>query len=355
MRKLKDPLVSIIVPVYNVEPYLTKCITSIIKQTYRKIEIILVNDGSSDGCGKICDEFAKKDERIRVFHTENKGLSVARNYGMARATGDYLGFVDSDDWIEPDMFEVLVKQAEKDNMDIVHCGIYLEFPKKTVTVFGIEKYYNNSTEFLKALIKGDITVGVWNKLYRKSCFKNIVFPEGHVFEDTATMHKIFTGINSAVGVSKPLYHYRKNRKDSIVQNYSMKFLIDLWLAHKSRYDFFLSNSLFSSDKELMEKMLYWCAIAIARTWRYCYASSTSERGKYEPFMKEMRDFALQHFPVFGMSDWPFFLRFSIFMTRFNRDFVFALLYFLCMGYKWMRDVCCTQLSYQSDNRELPFQ
>ena len=121
MRKLKDPLVSIIVPVYNVEPYLTKCITSIIKQTYRKIEIILVNDGSSDGCGKICDEFAKKDERIRVFHTENKGLSAARNYGIARASGDYLDFVDSDDWIEPDMFAFLVNSAIGNKADIVYC------------------------------------------------------------------------------------------------------------------------------------------------------------------------------------------------------------------------------------------
>lgn len=103
-------MISIIVPVYNVELYIHQCIDSIISQTYRDIEILLIDDGSTDKCGNICDEYARIDPRIRVFHTQNKGLSAARNLGLREAKGDYIGFVDSDDWIEPNMFEVLLQQ-----------------------------------------------------------------------------------------------------------------------------------------------------------------------------------------------------------------------------------------------------
>ena len=104
-------MISVIVPVYNVEPYLRKCLDSIIGQTYKDLEIIIIDDGSTDCSGKICDEYEERDGRLKVFHTENKGLSAARNLGLDNATGDWIGFVDSDDWIEPDMYEVLLKRA----------------------------------------------------------------------------------------------------------------------------------------------------------------------------------------------------------------------------------------------------
>ena len=120
-------VISVIVPVYKVEQYLPQCIESIINQTYRNLEIILIDDGSPDNCGKICEEYAQKDKRIKVFHKKNGGLSDARNYGIARASGEYLAFVDSDDWIEPDMYEVLVNWIEDHQTDIVSCGFFLSF------------------------------------------------------------------------------------------------------------------------------------------------------------------------------------------------------------------------------------
>ena len=123
-------MVSIIVPVYKVESYLPQCIESIINQTYPNLEIILIDDGSPDACGKICDEYAKQDKRIKVFHKQNGGLSDARNYGVARASGEYLSFVDSDDWIEPDMFEVLVKVADDNKADLVNSTVFIIIPTR---------------------------------------------------------------------------------------------------------------------------------------------------------------------------------------------------------------------------------
>ena len=118
-----NPKISVIVPVYKVEKYLDRCVESIVNQTYKNLEIILVDDGSPDNCPVMCDEWAEKDERIRVIHKENGGLADARNAGMNIATGDYIGFVDSDDWIEPNMYEVLLKNALKYDADISRCGL----------------------------------------------------------------------------------------------------------------------------------------------------------------------------------------------------------------------------------------
>ena len=121
---MKEPKISVIVPVYKVEPYLRKCLDSIVNQTYRNLEIILVDDGSPDNCGAICDEYAAGDGRIRVIHQENGGVSSARNAGLSAVTGEWVGWVDSDDWIEPDMYEYLLKNALEQNADIAVCSHY---------------------------------------------------------------------------------------------------------------------------------------------------------------------------------------------------------------------------------------
>ena len=124
-------MISVIIPVYNVEPYLRKCLDSVVNQTYRNLEILVIDDGSTDGSGAICDEYAS-DRRMRIFHTENRGLSCARNLGLDEAKGEWIGFVDSDDWIEPDMYEALLKKAEETGADIVECGVFREYPGRTV-------------------------------------------------------------------------------------------------------------------------------------------------------------------------------------------------------------------------------
>ena len=330
------PLVSVIVPVYKVEAYLPQCVESIIGQTYQNLEIILVDDGSPDACGSICDDYAKKDNRIKVFHKHNGGLSDARNYGIAQSTGEYLGFVDSDDWIELDMFEVLVNVAEANGADIVACGFYHEYPKRTVVDARVEKKYDNTIHQVSALIKDDIDAFIWNKLYRKTCFSDIAFPYGRFFEDIFTAHKLFLKATSCIYVSKPLYHYIKRRKNSITETFSMDNLIDFWQAHKTRYDFFLHDERFNTDEELMNKLQYWCAIAIARTWRCCFANTAQERKEYASFFEELQGFTCSHFPYFGEKGWPLFLRFSIFLARFNNEFVFALLYYMNLGYRRVR-------------------
>lgn len=326
-------LISVIVPIYKVEQYLPQCIDSIINQTYRNIEIILVDDGSPDHSGSICEEYAKRDSRLRVFHKKNGGLSDARNYGIKRAAGEYIGFVDSDDWLEPDMYELLVNLAEEERADIINCGYYFEYPQKKLAVNSIDRIFDNPVDLCKALVYDEINTGVVFKLYHKSCFLDVAFPNGRVFEDTATMYKLFLNAKKAVSISKPLYHYRKEREGSITQTRSMDNLIDCWRAHKARYDFFAQDSRFNTDKVFMDKLLYFCAFSIARAWRWCYSNTEQEREQYASFFEEMRLFCKQKFPVLGMKNWPLHMRVVICVGQFNNKFSFAFLYFMLQVYR----------------------
>lgn len=329
-------MISIIVPVYEVERYLPQCIDSIINQTYQDIEIILVDDGSTDNSGIICDEYSRKDKRITVFHKENGGLSDARNYGIARANGDYLGFVDGDDWIEPDMYEILLNAAKENRADIVNCGFYGEFPEQTVIYLNAAQTFNNSIDSVKALIHGEINIFVWSKLYHKSCFSSITFPNGYVFEDIFTIHKVLLQSNVIVNVSKPLYHHSEQRKGSITQTRSMSNLLDYWSAHKSRFDFLSVDSRFNTDQELINELYHYCAIAIARIWGWYYTCTDEEKKKYASELKEINNFCVQHFPIFGMKNLTLREWLPVFLGRFNNKFIFALLYYILQSYRWIR-------------------
>ena len=329
-------LISVIVPIYKVEQYLPKCIESIINQTYRELEIILVDDGSPDNCGRICEGYAVKDKRIKVFHKENGGLSDARNFGISRANGEYISFVDSDDWINLDMYEVLVNLAVDSKADIVSGGVYLEYLDRTVILQIADKKYNNSVDLCKALIKGEINNGVCNNLYHKSCFSDIAFPKGHVFEEFSTMYKFFLKDLSVVSISRPFYHYRQVRKNSITNTYTMNNLIDFWLAHKARYDYFSGDNRFNTDQEIMDKLYYYCALAIGRTWGWYYASTDQEKEQYASELKEMQDFCIQHFPLSSISKLPLRERIPLIIGRFNNKFAFALLYYMLQGNRWVR-------------------
>ena len=178
------PLVSVIIPVYKVEQYLQKCIESVCGQTLEALEIILVDDGSPDNCGRICDEYATRDSRIRVIHQRNGGLSAARNTGIRIAQADIIGFVDSDDWIEPDMIELLYRNLCKENADISVCGIYWH-NKGNVSEKGDKTYaVQSSKEAIESVYRlPGVKMNVWNKLYRKHLFHEICFPEGRINED----------------------------------------------------------------------------------------------------------------------------------------------------------------------------
>ncbi len=211
---MEKPLISVIVPVYKAEQFLKKCVDSIVNQTYKNLEIILVDDGSPDKCGELCDEFAKNDDRIKVIHKENGGQSSARNVGLDIMTGEYVGFVDSDDWIEPNMYEKLYGLIEKNNAHIVACGIRCDLPHGKTVYFNpeyprvSEKEIFTKTEALKELIiNHKITTSACDKLFYKDVFKELRFREGTVYEDFELMPQCIETVEKVVYDPVPLYHY----------------------------------------------------------------------------------------------------------------------------------------------------
>ncbi len=204
--------VSVIVPTYKVEKYLCKCIDSIINQTYKNLEIILVDDGSPDNCGKICDEYALKDSRVRVIHKENGGLSDARNAGLETAKGDYIGFVDSDDWIELNMYERLVANAVKFDAEISVGGVadilekdgeYTQF--KTTYDGKINEYVLSKEEAMKKYFLGSWSA--WDKIYKKEVFDGICFPKGEINEDEAIVLYLLDRCNKIAYTNEVFYNY----------------------------------------------------------------------------------------------------------------------------------------------------
>lgn len=213
---METPLVSVIVPIYKVEPYLAQCVDSIINQTYKNLEIILVDDGSPDNCPKMCDEYAKKDSRIVVIHKENGGLSDARNVGLDIAKGDWITFVDSDDWIADNFVETLQKAASDYQADIAIAS-YHEEPNGASQDSAQSFKLFTSHELLWHLCASDVKglMSAWGKLFQKSCFSAIRFPFGKLYEDAHINYKLYFNASKIYYSPKELYHYRI-RPDSIM-------------------------------------------------------------------------------------------------------------------------------------------
>ncbi len=206
------PLVSIIIPVYQVEKYLDRCVASVVNQTYTNLEIILVDDGSLDNCPAICDAWKERDPRIKVIHQQNGGLSVARNEGLKIATGEFIGFVDSDDWIEPEMVEILLSNMQATEADIAVCDYLRESEDSPETIQqpespAVTRY--TAEEALRLLLsdKHYLRTIVWNKLYRRHLLENIFFPEGKIYEDNIWTPQIIGRSKLIITIDLPLYHY----------------------------------------------------------------------------------------------------------------------------------------------------
>ncbi len=221
-----DEKISVIVPIYNVEKYLRNCIESIINQTYLNLEIILVNDGSTDKSLSIIEEYSYKDERIKVINKANGGLSSARNAGLEIAKGTYISFIDSDDWIELNMYEVLIENITKYNAEISiistktvdECGNVLEYNTELIDK-DIEVF--NKQEIMSKYLLGS-WIPAWDKLYRRELFDKIRFPIGKINEDEAIMLKVFDQINSVVVSNKVMYNYVKRPMSITTSNFSEK-------------------------------------------------------------------------------------------------------------------------------------
>ena len=259
-------LISIIVPAYNVKKYICRCLNSIISQTYKNLEIIVVDDGSIDESGKICDEFARKDKRIKVIHKENGGLSDARNIGIDESSGEYLAFVDSDDYIRNDYIEVLLDAITKKDADIAICN-YIKIPenKKYVKIRNkTEKLIcYNSNQMLRnwhGKYKHIETVA-WNKLYRAFLFKEkeIKYPVGYYNEDVQTTHLLVKNSKKIVITNQILYYYVQ-RKDSIMGTITRKKVDDALVSQNIRLCFFENNQYEDAYNRLLIKFLKYCIL-----------------------------------------------------------------------------------------------
>lgn len=237
-------MISVIVPIYNVEAYLEKCILSIVNQTYQELEIILVNDGSTDRSGDICKKF-EADKRIKLINKANGGLSDARNKGLECATGEYIAFIDSDDYVHPQMFEIMHKFMQKEQADVVACNFQKVTENEIVTYKSLNSN-NLSFEIFdkeEALCQIDkVFVIACNKLYRREIFSMIRFTKGRLHEDEFVIHHILNRCDKIVVLNTPLYYYVQ-RDNSIMATMNMKRILDKREALRERMELVLNSSI----------------------------------------------------------------------------------------------------------------
>lgn len=224
---MEDGLISVIVPIYKVEEYLDRCVESLVNQTYKNLEIILVDDGSPDGCPHKCEDWARKDSRIKVIHKENGGLSDARNAGMKIASGGYISFIDSDDYISLDFFETLLSVMEKENSDIVECSVVKFYEDGR-----FEEYSDDlavTTFETESALSGLISENpfhqhVWNKLYKTQLVKDIPYAVGKLNEDEFWTYQVFGRAKKVSKINKTMYYYFQRSSSIMGENYSIRRL-----------------------------------------------------------------------------------------------------------------------------------
>ena len=215
---MHEDLVSVIVPVYNVENYLRECLDSIVAQTYRNIEVILIDDGSNDSSGAICDEYADKDNRIKVIHKENGGVSAARNTGLDIAKGDWISYVDSDDYIESTMIETLICLAKKNDVELAMCSFKdisecdNVLHENDIRIFSKDELIYN---YVVRNADYRITEGIWDRIYKRVLVEGLRFKNDRINEDILYTMEVFTRAHKAVYTSENLYNYRAGREGNI--------------------------------------------------------------------------------------------------------------------------------------------
>lgn len=233
--------VSIIVPIYKVEKYLSRCVESILNQTYSNLEIILVDDGSPDNCGKIADRYANENQRIIAVHKENGGLSDARNFGMQYVSGEYVLFVDSDDWLDENMISEMIRASSQYKADIVQTGFYyayedyLLYDNRYIRDYACPRVLDRQTLMLELVKNEKVKNFAWGKLYRAEQIKEIPFKTGVLFEDVFWAHLVMDRVNTYVILHQPSYYYFQ-RSDSIVATYTPRNL-DILVGLIERHSF----------------------------------------------------------------------------------------------------------------------
>ena len=222
-----NPLISVIVPIYNVEKYLARCVDSIVNQTYKNLEIILVDDGSPDRCPQMCDDYAEKDSRIKVVHKKNGGLSDARNAGMVVATGEYISFIDSDDYVSDDFFECLLDVMNKENSDIAECSVVKFYEDNRFDEFSDDlsvKTYDTQDAMSALIAENQFHQHVWNKLYKTELVKDIPYAVGKLNEDEFWTYQVFGRANKVSKLNKTMYYYFQRNSSIMGVGYNIRRL-----------------------------------------------------------------------------------------------------------------------------------
>lgn len=294
----QNPLISVIVPVYGVENYLPKCLDSILAQSYSNLEILLVDDGSPDDSGKICDDYAARDSRIRVIHKPNGGLSSARNAGLEMATGDYVAFVDSDDYVEPDMYSSMLEMAIAQNVPLVCAGRFDEDIAGNIVpgLCPVRDEVVTGKELVRRIFHWEnLDAAAWDKLYRRELFRGIRYPEGMVSEDMPTTYRLALLAGKAALLSRPLYHY-VHRENSITYNLNITEKTFHFARHTAR----ILEDIRQNCPDLLPEAQYLRVRSLAysllmldlvgeedrKHWQEIYQASRRELKQYSAFIRK---------------------------------------------------------------------
>lgn len=284
--------ISVIVPIHNSEKFLVKCLNSITNQTYQNLEIILVDNGSTDNCGMICDQYAEADSRIIVIRKTEGNVASSRNIGLKAATGEYIGWVDSDDWIEPDMFEYLFGQSQLFCADIAVCGWYTHQNGETDVHQWKQTKDLCAAEALEELLKDDLLKNhLWNKLWRSELFHDIRFPDCQYYEDIKTVYRLFLNAERIVCLPELKYHYSCN-SGSLIQNKSLGAELEYCITVKRRFDDI--SPRFPKFIEMMEIQILHSAMKV---WSIYYENTSTDRETCRNRMREISVFEKRHLPL----------------------------------------------------------
>lgn len=291
----QDILISVIVPVYNVESYLARCVASIRAQTYQNLEIILVDDGSKDASGDLCEAFAREDFRIRVIHKENGGLSSARNAGIDIAKGEYFSFVDSDDWIEEDTLEVLLATALEEKVQLVCCGRYdvnSETGERTLGLCHERKENISAEEFLKRIFTWDnCDFSACDKLFHRDMFQHYRFPFGKRSEDVAVMYRIIDQTDRVSLLPKACYNYY-HRVNSI----SMAVKVSENTFHFLEHTYEILEYIQEKHPAILDSARYFHFRALLFTLQSLELTDEAARGEFRDRMRDCRRQLWQQLP-----------------------------------------------------------
>lgn len=330
---------SIIVPVYNVKQYLDKCILSILNQNFKDFELLFIDDGSTDGSGDICDKWAYKDDRIKVVHKTNGGLSDARNIGIRKSSGEYIGFCDSDDWIELDMFNELISEALANDADISICRLQrVSSEGEVIEVIGYEGHniFDRDTAMKEVLRDEPLPSYAVNKIYRRNLFEGIEYPLNRYFEDTATTYKLISRANKVVTTPYIGYNYLNN-PNSLCNNSSIEYLkrikreYDNALAFGERYIFCKNDSALSDVRVI-------CANKAYMRMRSFLHLQAHKKFQLTDNQKKEVDTIMKSFSLEDLKDFSLFQKMDFIAYKYVKSIYSLYLQFLAVIHPMSRDL-----------------